>query len=319
VSLIKFHHFNPSTLNEAFELLQKYGTDAKVIAGGVDLVNALKHELISPKVLINLKTVSGLSEIIEDEKKGLSIGALVTIFQMKNHSLVRERYPMLSQALDKIAVVPIQTMATIGGNLCQNTRCLYYNQSAFWRKGKPSCFKMGGKICNAVPGSDHCHAVHQGDAAPILIALGATAKIAGDGKERRVPLKDFFTGRGEKPNILTPREILTEIEIPHPPSDLVSGYEKFSIRGAMDYPLAGVAVAIFSDRIMMVLNGVDSSPVEVEEIFTDSKRRKIELPMIEKLIQVAMNKVHPAPNTDTTPSHRKKMVGVLLRRLLERR
>ena len=317
--LPKFEHLQPESLEEALDLLDVHGEEAKVIAGGTDLLVSMKQRLLAPKYLLNLK---GLElDFIEEGKEGLRIGALTRLADIIKSPLVREKFPVLAQAASYVSAPPLQNMGTLGGNLCLNTRCFFYNQSQFWRQARPLCFKTGGEMCHVVKGSDHCYSVYQGDLAPVLIALEARVKVAKKGSERVIPLPDLYTGRGEKPIALEAGEILIEMEIPAPAASWGGDYQKLRYRGAMDFPLVGVAAVLHWNggscaRAKMVLTAVASAPVVVEEAGKLLEGQKPDEEAIARAAEAAYEVVHPVANIGSTPLYRRKMVRVMAKRAI---
>jgi len=317
--LPKFEHFQPESLEEALDLLSEHGEEANVMAGGTDLLVSMKHRLLTPKYLLNLKGL-GL-DFIEEGKEGLRIGALTRLVDIIKSPLVRERFPVLAQSAGYVSAPPLQNMGTLGGNLCLNTRCFFYNQSQFWRQARPLCFKTGGEMCHVVKGGDHCYSVYQGDLAPVLIALEAKVKLAKKGSEWVVPLLDLYTGKGEKPIVLEAGEILTEVEIPAPAAPWGGDYQKLRYRGAMDFPLVGVAAVLTWNggscaRAKVVLTAVASAPVVVEEAGRLLEGQKPDGEVIARAAEAAYEVTHPVANVGSTPLYRRKMVRVMTERAI---
>jgi 4-hydroxybenzoyl-CoA reductase subunit beta len=317
--LPKFEHLQPESLEEALDLLSEHGEEANVMAGGTDLLVSMKHRLLTPKYLLNLKGL-GL-DFIEEGKEGLRIGALTRLVGIIKSPLVRERFPVLAQAAGYVSAPPLQNMGTLGGNLCLNTRCFFYNQSQFWRQARPLCFKTGGEVCHVVKGSDHCYSVYQGDLAPVLIALEAQVKLAQKGSERVIPLLDLYTGRGEEPIALDAGEILTEVEIPALAASWGGDYQKLRYRGAMDFPLVGVAAVLHRNggscaRARVVLTAVASAPVVVEEASKLLEGQKPDEAVIAKAAEAAYEVAHPVANVGSTPRYRRKMVRAMAKRAI---
>lgn len=318
--LPKFEHLQPESLEEALDFLSEYGEEAKVIAGGTDLLVAMKHRLLTPKYLVNLKGL-GLDFIAEGQDR-LRIGALTRLTTLIKSPLVRERFPILAQAASYVAAPPLRNMATLGGNLCLNTRCFFYNQSQFWRQARPPCFKTGGEMCHAVKGGDHCYSVYQGDLAPVLIALEAKVKLVRKGSERVIPLPELYTGQGEEPIALEADEILTEVEIPAPTASWGGDYQKLRYRGAMDFPLVGVAAVLhWNDgtcvKAKVVLTAIASAPVVVEEASQLLEGSRLDGEVIAEAAEAAYNVARPVSNIGSTPLYRRKMVRVMTRRAIE--
>jgi 4-hydroxybenzoyl-CoA reductase subunit beta len=266
-----------------------------------------------------------LDFVTYDEETGLRIGALTRLATLIRSPLVKERFPIIAQAARTVATPPLQTMGTLGGNLCQDARCFYYNQSELWRAAQPDCYKSGGALCRAIRGSDRCHAAYQGDLAPVLIALEARAKLARNGEQRRIPLQRLYIGKGENPIGLAPDEVLTEIEIPPQPGKWGGEYQKLRHRGAMDYPLVGVAAVLGQDghgrgcdRARIVLTAVASAPVVVEEAGQVLQMQQLDEATIARAAQAVYEAVHPIARIGSASLYRHKMARVLTQRAIAR-
>ena len=284
----------------------------------------LRYGLCKPGVIIGLKGLTALEYLGRNEIGGLKIGSMVTLETIEESPLVLNEYSPLAQAARLVGVPPIRHGATIGGNLCLDTRCIYYNQSEFWRSGQKTCFKLGGDICNAVGKGRRCQAVYQGDLGPVLIALGAEVKIASATGEKIVPLAEFFTGRGDKPNVLKPDEILVEIRIPPSGQGATAAYEKLRVREGIDFPMAGVAVMVVRNRsgaieqAKVVLGAVGSSPVEVPKAAELLEGHKPTDDLLQHVSREVVDRAQPVGNLAMDASYRRKMVGVLVKRALYR-
>ncbi len=329
--LPKFEHFQPGSLGEAVELLAAHGREARLNAGGTTLVVSMKQRLICPGYLINLKEIPELDFITYDEEAkprsgrrrygGLRIGALTRLATLVRSPVVREHFPVIAQAARSVAAPPIQTMGTLGGNLCQDTRCFYYNQSEFWHRARPDCFKAGGDVCHVVSGGDRCYSAYQGDLAPVLIALEARIKLAKKGGKRTIPLVELYTGEGEHPIGLAPDEVLTEIEIPCPAQSWGGDYQKLRHREALDYPLLGVAAVLHRNgkkcvQAKIVATAVGSAPVVMEEAGAVLQGKEIDEEAIAKAAEAVYEAVHPVAKIGSTPRYRRKMARVLTRRAI---
>jgi 4-hydroxybenzoyl-CoA reductase subunit beta len=321
--LPRFEHLFPTTVEEACILLDQFGPIARILAGGTDLLVALKLKNIQPTRLISLKGIDELKGINYQEEKGLRIGAVTPLYRVRQHPLVREHYCALAQAISVLGSPQIQRMGTLGGNLCLNTRCFFYNQSSKWRKHRSVCLKMGGDVCHAISKGKKCLAVFSGDTAPALIALGAKVKLASSKGVRWITVKDLYTGDGKEPIALHPNEILTEIQLP-PVTEQVSTYLKYRIRGSIDFPLVGVAAKItFNARwdtcveAKIVVNAVGPAPVEVREAEPSLKNSLLSHEMIRKAAEMAVAAAHPVANIDSTPTYRRAMAGILTEKALE--
>jgi len=324
MELPKFEFIQPHSLQEACSILGEHNSKAALLAGGTALMVGLRYRLSTPAVVIDLKGLTALDYVARNESGGLSIGSMVTLETLEKSPLVLKESALLAQAIQLVAIPPIRHGATIGGNLCLDTRCIYYNQSEFWRSGLKACFKLGGDICNAVEKGRHCQAVYQGDLGPVLIALGAEVKIASANGEKIIPLTEFFTGRGEKPNVLKPEEILVEVRIPTPGHGAAGAYEKLRVREGMDFPMAGVAVMVKRNRsgaieqARLVLGAVGSSPIEASKAAGLLEGHKPTEDLLQRVSREVVDRAQPVGNLVMDASYRRKMVGVLVKRALRR-
>ncbi len=324
MELPKFEFIQPHSLQEAYSVLREHDRKAALLAGGTALMVGLRYRLSTPAFVIGLKGLTALDYVARNESGGLSIGSMVTLETLEKSSLVLNEYALLAQAIQLVAIPPIRHGATIGGNLCLDTRCIYHNQSEFWRSPQRACFKRGGDICYAVEKGRHCQAVYQGDLGPVLIALGAEVKIASANGEKIIPLTEFFTGRGEKPNVLKPDEILVEVRIPPSGQGAAGAYEKLRVREGMDFPMAGVAVMVKRNRsgvieqARLVLGAVGSSPIEVSKAVGLLEGHEPTEDLLQRVSREAVDTARPAGNLAMDASYRRKMVGVLVMRALRR-
>jgi 4-hydroxybenzoyl-CoA reductase subunit beta len=322
MGLPEFEHFETKTLNEACSLLKKYRDRAKVIAGGTDLLDLMRKRLFEPECLVNIKRLPELRKLRFDKKQGLVIGSANTLSNLINSSLIQEKAPLLVEAAKSVAAPPLQNMGTIGGNVCLNTRCFFYNQSKFWRLSRAQCLKVGGSVCHVVKNSKRCHSVFQADVACALVALNAELRLIEDGGERTLPLNEFYTGKGEIPNRLKPVEILAEIVIPST-NNVVGRYKKFTSRASLDFPQAGVAITIRYDPeghisdVKIVLNAVSPHPVELKAAQKLLIGNRLDENLIEKTAQLAFETVRPVNNIGASPLFRKRMTRLLVKRVLK--
>ena len=243
-------HVNARTIEEA---ISAAGVKALVIAGGTDCLSLFKNRILpnSPKVLVNIKTIPGLAYIMESGD-GLRIGALTRLSNLAASAVVREKYGLLAEAAQSVASPQIRNMGTIGGNLCQDTRCWYYRCSPFTGRSY-FCSRKGGRLCFAVKGDNRYHAIFGGrgcfavcpsDLAVALAALEAEIAVQGPAGRRTIPIRDFFTISG---NSLQPNELVTEIRIPPLPEGASQTFLKFRLRKAIDFAIVSVASVIASE------------------------------------------------------------------------
>ncbi len=266
--LAHFDFHEPSIVDEALSLLEELKGGAIPLAGGTELIPVMKFGLEAPSTIVGLKKVSGLKGI--SLRDGIAhIGAMTALADLLASPALIDNFPGLIQAVKTVAAPPIWNVATIGGNICQNSRCLYYNQSKTWRLERPACFKAKGDVCHAVPKGNKCFSVYSGDLAPVLIALGGMVTIQRKGQSRTILLQDLFSGNGLCPFTMEKGELLTGVEIPLPLRRSSSSYIKMRMRSAVDYPLISAAASITCsedkkiNEIKLVLGAVGPKPLIV--------------------------------------------------------
>lgn len=254
----EFNFTNPSTLDEASKILKTSDSSSALLAGGTDLLSLIKHEIIDPENLVNIKNLNGFDKIVYRKGEGLKLGAFVRISDIAEHQIIKDKFTVLSDAASVIASPQLRNMGTIGGNLCQRPRCWYYREEF-------DCIRKGGDICYAylgknkyhcIVGGGPCYIVHPSDTAVALTALDAKLTIYSNGDYKTRPIQEFFIlpeVNYLKENILEPGEIVTEIFIPEPKADVKSKYIKFMERNAWDFAVVSVAC------VMNLSNGKISS------------------------------------------------------------
>ena len=306
--LPKFDYKKAEDIASAIALYESSKGQARYLAGGTDLIPLVKLRLSTPVAIIDLKGIKQL-KTISREGGHLLIGANVTLFELKNHAMVKEYFPALHESLDATSCETLQMRGTIGGNLLQNTRCLLYNKSLAWRKARGFCYKMGGETCNVVPKAKACFSNYCSDNALSLLSLSASVKIAGPHGERKIKLEKIFSGDGRNPFTLKPGEILTEIHIPLKRSR--GAYEKLRVRNSIDYPLLGVAVSVSNKKGRVCVGGIGPAPLIYD-------LKDLEGAYIKEPAQKARQEAKPVSNTTLSPAYRKKMVDVLTQRAIKR-
>jgi len=312
-----FEHFKPAELKDVFSLLSQYKKEARVVLGGTDLLPRMKREVLRPKALISLTGIPGL-RYIRKEEGSFKIGALTTLREIEDSSIIKEQIPCLAQAVHTVGTVQLRNIGTIVGNICQDSRCWYYNQSyLFGHEVWERCFKRGGKLCHVVKKGKRCYAVYSGDVAPVLLVLGAELKLECLGGERLISLNDFFSGLGETVNVLQSDEIVTELRIPDPAPLSFGVYLKYRERGSIDYAIVGVAILFTigsGERIKsakIALTSVSSLPVEAikaEEILKGGDGSE---ELFDEVAHTASREIHPVANHGYSAWYLREMVRVL--------
>jgi 4-hydroxybenzoyl-CoA reductase subunit beta len=255
---------SPATIDEAARVLAAEGPQAMLIAGGTDLLPNMKRRHQTPKTLVSLGRIEALKKT--SNGSGATLGAGLTLNEIVANSMVREKYAGLYQAAAQVATVHLRNMGTLGGNLCLDTRCNYYNQNYEWRKAIDFCLKKDGETCWVATASKRCVATSSTDCAPALISLGASVHLVSTQGERDVALADLYRNDGIDYLARRPDEILTEVRLP-PADGWKSSYWKLRRRGAFDFPVLGVAAAVRTTRdgtvqeARIALGAVSSRPL----------------------------------------------------------
>jgi 4-hydroxybenzoyl-CoA reductase subunit beta len=332
-ALPSFDLIRPRTLAELMAARAAH-PQSRMIGGGTDLLVNIRRGIVAPPVLIEINDVSELREIRADAHK-LEIGAAVTLSEVAAHPDVMRHYPAVAQAAGHIAGPAHRNMGTVGGNLALDTRCIFYNQSEWWREANRHCLKTTGDICHVAPKSRGvCFATFSGDVAPALLVFDAEIDIAGPSGQRTLSLADLYIGdarqdepvtetRGDGKHFLAlrPGEIITAARVRNTPG-LRSAYDKIRIRRSIEYPVAGVAVALRRDGdtladLRVAFTGTNPRPVRLsgtQELCGGALDAR-ELTGLDALVRDQIM----AMKTTFTPGHyRRRVAGVLARRLVQR-
>jgi len=326
VRLPRFDYLGPDNLEEALDLLATHRDDAKILAGGTDLLVRMKKGLLKPKFLISLKALNELS-YIKKEDSNIKIGAGTSIADIIASDLIRKESRALFQACEKIGAVSIQHYrGTIGGNILQDNRCHHYNQSDFHRSGRQPCHKDGGKICYAREEADRCNSTCQSDGATALMALDAKITLARKGGKRTVDLADFYTEDGIMPFAMESHELLKEIAIPIQGGS--SAYKRLAYRSAIDYPIVCTGVLLKPsathknkiDNVRIVVGAMARSPIFLVQASSSLKGKKLtDTDAFKKAADIAMDNASTfaVHNVGSTLEYRCAMVSQMVFGALE--
>jgi 4-hydroxybenzoyl-CoA reductase subunit beta len=322
MSLSEFTLFRPRELAEALGMLDRHAASGPthILAGGTDLLPSMRQRLFEPEYLLDIRRLRELTGIRETEE-GIEIGALTTLREIEHSLLVRERCPVLTEAARSVASPVIRNMATIGGNICLDTRCLWYNQSFAWRKSCGFCIKKDGDLCHVAPGGTKCWAVFSGDTPAALLCLRARIGISSASATRLIPLCEFYTGEGDSYRQFEANELLTKVILPRSSWGYQGIYSKLRIRGSIDYPLAGVAVAVrrsnrHIEDIRVALTAVSPAPVVVPGLDSLLRNGNLDEHQAEYAGQLAARTAKPLTTSALTPEYRRQMVQVFTKRAL---
>lgn len=317
-----FAFAKPQTTDEALALLARHGAKAKLIAGGTDLLPNLKHGLYEPEVVIALSDLAELRGVAVNGAGELELGAMTTLEAIERDPLVCARAPGLAQAAAAVAGPTQRTMGTLGGNVCLDTRCVWINQSHFWRQSLGFCLKKDGTVCHVVKGGKSCVAAASNDTATLLVALRARLTIRSAAATREVAIADFYKADGVMNLRLAPDELLTRITVPAPaPLGTWSGYAKLRPRASIDFPRLSVGVAwttqadgTFADATVVV-SAIAATPRVIAGIGELLRgRRPDDLAALLAAGEKARSVVTPLTNIDGDAQWRRAMVPVFVKR-----
>jgi len=321
LSLPEFRLLRPRTLEEALAHLATHKGNIRVLAGGTDLIPSMRQKLFEPQYVLDLRGISNLRGINPQADGGVEIGALTTIRTIERSDFLRQRYPVLTEAASTVASPVLRNMGTIGGNICLDTRCLWYNQSLTWRKGCGFCIKKDGDLCHVAPGGTKCWAAFSGDTPPALLCLNAEIEIASADGTRCIPLVDFYTGLGDNYRALQPHELVTRILLPASSAGYRGVYRKLRVRGSIDYPLAGVAVVMKRSNghvadARVGITAVNPAPLLVKGATALLAGKAIDEAMAEAVGDLAARISKPLTTSALTPEYRREMIRVFTKRAI---
>jgi 4-hydroxybenzoyl-CoA reductase subunit beta len=314
----EFRLARPATYAEAAALLAAE-PGSLLLGGGTDLLPNLRRGLGSPSWLIDLGAVQGRSEL-EFGNDQLVLGAGLTLARLAADDRIDKAYAAIGEAARAAAGPAHRSAATLGGNLCLDTRCIFYNQSDWWRTANGYCLKRGGETCHVAPQGQRCHAAFSGDLAPALIALDADVELLSCRGTRRLALVDCYADDGAAPLAFGRDEVMVRVRVPAPPARTASGYRKARVRGAIDFALAGVACALsMGDGIVagmrLALTGTNPRPLLLEgtQALVGQPLDDAALAQLGKLVQ---KQVSPMRTTSTASNHRRRVAAVHAQRLV---
>lgn len=305
-----FRYLAPQSVREAADLLAASAGEAMLVAGGTDVLPNMKRRQQVPSTLVGLRQVAELKQITNGD--GLRIGAGMTLTEVVNHLKTPGPYAALRQAAVQVATPHLRNMGTLGGNLCLDTRCNYYDQNYEWRKAINFCMKKDGKTCWVATSSPKCLAVSSTDTAPALLALEATVTLVSAEKTRKIALADLYRNDGIHYLTRQPTEILTAIDVPRL-EGWRSTYWKLRRRGSFDFPVLSVAAALklapdgSVENARIVLGAVASRPIETPVAAASLVGGRLTDEEIARASELAAVPARPMDNTDFTLAWRKRV------------
>ena len=317
---LKYH--SPKTTEEVLEIKHTVADDSVILAGGTDVIPMLKRRKVSCRHVINIKKIKPLKQISFDEKEGLRVGAAVTLREVADHPVVSDAYPLLGKAVQSVAYNQIRNMGTLVGNICVDSKCTYFNQSAFWWQSRPDCFKRDGDRCYVVKGGNQCYALSAGDTVSALIALDASLTIIGHEGELCMPLEDFYTGDGKKPHKLDHNELVTAVLIPPPMKGWKEGFLKKSQRGSVDFAIATLSIRLRNngtglEDVRISLNGVSSKPIRAVKAEQYLIGKPVDGETIGESSRILLGETTPLSSIGTSVQVRRRTIEAMFTDLIE--
>ena len=318
--LPRFTYLAPKTLVEASAMLREHQSDAMLVAGGTDVFPKMKRRQFAPPYLVGLSRIGDAAYVRNGS--GARIGALTTLTEIAESPLIRERYAALAQAASVISTPQLRNAGTLGGNLCLDTRCNWYDQSLFWRMAEGWCMKTHPEVvCRVAPASPRCWAVASADTVPALIALDAHVRVVNaEGGTRELSLVDLYRDDGIRYLSLEPGDVVAEVALP-PADGVRATYRKLRDRGAFDFPIVGVAAAVrFEDGVCgearIVITATGSSPILVAKAGAALVGTRLEDEAVERAADAVFGAAKPLDNTSGTIAERKRSARVFTVRAL---
>ena len=320
MSLADFQYLRPRTIDEAVGLLARHEGDLEILAGGTDLIPSMRQRLFTPGYVMDIRGIAELRGISEQPRRhsnrrahhahrDRAPSATPPRLSRPDRSRRHRRFPIL------------RNMGTLGGNICLDTRCLWYNQSLTWRQSCGFCIKKDGDLCHVAPGGTKCWAAFSADTPPALLCLGAGIEIAGPKGVRRVLLNHFYTNEGDARMNLARNELVTRVYLPRAAAGQRGAYRKLRVRGSIDYPLAGVAVSFRQsnghiDDAQVAITAVNPAPFLVPDAHNLLNGHALDESAATAAGDAAANISKPLTTSALTPEYRREMVKVLTKRAL---
>jgi len=311
----------PESVAEAVEALRQ-NPGARVLAGGTDIVPNLKYGMYETRQLVALRGLSRELRYVREDPVGLHLGALCSLDELAGNEIVRARAPALVDACAQIAGPQLRRMGTLGGNLCLDTRCVYINQSYFWRSALGFCLKKDGTVCHVVAGGKRCVAAASNDTAPVLLALDASVRMVSPRGERVVPLREFYLADGVHNTVLEGDELLVEVVVPPRSFGLRQAFHKLRTRAAIDFPALNLAVALEVEQgavkeAALAVSALAARPAMIKGL-EDLRGRPADARFAEELGRRAHKQCKPLTNIGVDPDWRREVLPVLVRRTVLR-
>jgi len=315
-----FEYVKPETIEQAVSVLARSDKKAKLLAGGTDLLVNMKYGVVHPDAIVSIKHIPELCAV-SSANGHTSIGACANLTDLVNNQNIMAKFPAFDTAVRAIASQHLRNMATLGGNVCLETRCWYFNQSKLWRDARELCHRTGGTVCHAIKGANRCHAINNSDTAPVLAALDAQIAVAGKGPQRLIPAKDFYQDDGIKHTVLDPGEMVTAIELPAGNDTSHSAFIKVSMRKGIDFAMASIAAVVNAtgksvSSARLVIGSIASRPIMLEKASQVILESGLTEKSIDKAGEVSRTELGILTNLFTSAGYKRQLTEVLVKRAL---
>ena len=313
-------YLKPASLDECLFALRDAGEFGQIVAGGTDVIFNMRLKLFRPRTVVSIRRLPELKQIEELPDGSLKLGAACRLTDLAEHPLINQHFPAFAESIRSVASTHIRNMATLGGNICLQTRCWFTNNSEQWRQGKESCFKTDGGLCHVIKSSEKkCHAINNSDTPVALIALNAVLTIQKAGQQRTLPIAKFFRDDGIEFMQLDPDEIVTHVTIP--PCNDRSVFIKHSARKGIDFSIGAIAarcngVGGFTDDVKLILGSLSTAPVALSGAAEIIQRAGLTDEAIEQAADTVRDELGEVTNLYSKAVYKKQIARVLVKRAL---
>ena len=314
------HIFFPESLAEGLKHLSQ--PQCMIIAGGTDLVVLMKDRLIQPTSLISFSKVAELSQFKQGDD-GWEFGAMTPLWQLERSVDIAGQYPALNQAISKLAAPPIRNQATLGGNLCLDVKCIYYNQSQIWPRSLAKCLKAGGEVCHVAPGGHKCFGAMVADTVGPLVIYGGEVTVSSDKSLRKLPVSSFFTGDGLCPQALERGEVVTAIHLPRQANRFGAAYFRLAHRKAIGFSHFNLTAGVHLDdrdriqKVELVVGALAPKPIEIRESLSPLIGKKLSSELRSVAAREATREVRKISGSPRLTPYLQKVVPIYIERLLD--
>lgn len=315
--LPRFDYVEPRSIKEASSILSD-DPKAKILAGGTDILVNMKHRVEVPSIIVNIKRIPALDSM-EEKNGSIRIGALASLKSVYGNPLIKGKLPALTLAASSVGSYHHQIMGTIGGNICQQNRCKFFNQSKWWRSSRKPCFKADGEICYVVNKKGTCYSSYSGDITPALLVMNATVRLESSTGVREASVEDLFSGDGKTPLHLEGGEILTHVIIPEEAATGFSIYMKCANRESIDFPIVGMGLWASTGRkeVRVSFTAVDRRPIRARGVENFLRGKYLGEEILGEAVDLVSKEGTPVKTSLYSPSYKRKIMGLLLKRALK--